>query len=309
MRLRELIPGEENVTPRKGLRLTDQGFAYRAISVSIVAILAMALWVDNPHANASEVSETPCASADFTIDEASQTVPFYYGRSNKEGAGAIHVTVPSRGNIAIVGVADGRYRAGGLADSAGTYGFDVFVWRTDPELMELSTNQESVTEEYEVTFTPFNELGNQSGDPCVKTTAITYVPAEAPYIFFGCGFTVEETCYETAISLSVKGRVWSGEVHEPAGGRRCLTNAVVGFEKRRIDGTWKIVGGWGTIKVKNGLYSVRMDRSNRFWSKKTARLFSNGTFRTFVPRAWLTSDAAPSEWCGASASAPVRIRS
>ena len=288
-------------------------------------MFVVALWATGPIAQASQESETSCGTAEFSID-AQQTIPFFkwdYKGSPWEGQAAMHVTVPSRGYVyvnAATGYGDPapfpteKVADPIWADGPGSYGIDIpLPW--DLELAEPYENQESVTVEYEVVFGPLNEL-NQQLPECVKMISIEWVPAEAPSsdLLRGCVITVEVPCFEMEVSLSIEGNVWSGTLSVPPGGERCLKppgfSPLVGFEKRKADGTWRSVSGWGEIKAKQGVYSITMNRKNRFWTKELAKLYGKGTFRALSGRFRIENDHRPDGLedyaCGLAISPPVK---
>ena len=118
--------------------------------------------------------------------------------------------------------------------------------------------------------------------------------------------------YETEITLSIKGNVWSGKLSEPAGGTRCTVEprrpVWVRFQKLKADGSWKKLFAV-SVQAEKGVYSVTIDSSNKLLSKKTVRLFSKGTFRAWLMAGFITTNEdGIQEWCGESVSTPVKKR-
>ena len=296
--------------------MADQRWAHRALQTFlVVALLASALWAYGPRAHAADVPS--CPSTDFSLDDAQQTIPFFWetGGAVRDGAGSMHVTIPRPGRIM---VSDGI----GLRTyaSAGTYGIDL----TPPnDMEELYKAQQSKVEQYEVTFTPYIGDGTYAGESvgCLKpgatspiaaavntsppqTTSIDWVPAKAPSTTVGCVFTVEYLCYEREVTLSIaeKGEniVFSGEITtEAAGGTSCSGGAVY-FQKRRSDGSWG--RAYGPFLSSKGVYSKKFDNQGPL---KYRRWLQKGTFRTEVQRVGYPYSKQP-PLCGAAVSAPVK---
>ncbi len=266
--------------------MADQAHVQRAVQVFVVvAMFAALVWTNTQQAGASQ-SSADCSSTDFSV-AVEQTIPINVWGG---GFGVMHVTISGPGAVSVYQDYRGRERAGsGEFDSAGTHGLDLQApfGKTEPTVVE-----------YEATFTP---AGGGADSTC--TTSLEWLPANDPAPVVDCSFTVQLTCYERQLTLSinVKKNVYSGKIVEPAGGTLCSGRpdelAYVFLQKKQSDGTWQTLGL--ITGVENGAYSKKLSVA------VAARAGRHGTFR-----AWLDKSRSPSDdyWCSQAFSAPVKVK-
>ncbi len=183
-------------------------------------------------------SPTVCPSSDFSIDDAQQTVPFWYHEFDNgsdtewDGRGTMHVTVPGAGAVTVI--QDGSSNTRGITrqfDEAGTHGIDLHDSLLPDTWEKLYESQQSETSHYTVTFRPtVSETclrdDQTFGEPSVgsQKTTIDWVPAKEPFgRVFGCDWTAELVCHERTLTIKVTKKAWSGTLTEPDGATHCRT--------------------------------------------------------------------------------------
>lgn len=272
-------------------------------------------------------SLSACPSSDFSIDDAQQTVPFWYYKFDNgsdtewDGRGTMHVTVPAAGSVTVI--QDGSSNTKGITrqfDKAGTYGIDLQDSLLPDTWKKLYDSQQSETSHYTVTFRPtVSETclmdDGTFGEPPVgtqpttivgtQTTTIDWVPAKEPFgRVIGCDFTAALDCHERTLTLKVTRRAWSGTLTEPDGATHCRTKSE---QEAKL---YKLINGkekWvGSASLRDGKFASGA-MSDRF--KKHLR--AGGTFWAEVRAMYVIGDDGQfSEGdyiCGATRSPQVKV--